>query len=99
MTINPHPFVLVTAARQRGAELQAEVDRVRLAKLAQGDIVRWQPGAALPAVVAAALATALLLMAGSAAAQESSPQVRQGLVLATDDADANAVQKVREAAN
>jgi hypothetical protein len=99
MTINPHPFVLTTAARQRGAELHAAADRYRLATLAQGDIHRRRPRGELPAVVAVALALVLLLAASSAAAQEPSRQAEPVFVQAADEADISAVQKVREAAS
>ena len=52
----------------------------------------------LLAVVATAVALALLLAAGDAAGQESSPPTQSALVQAVDDTDADAVQKVREAA-
>jgi hypothetical protein len=99
MIINPHPFVLTTAARQRGAELRAEADQCRLAKLAQGDVNRRWPRGELPPVVAVALALLLLLAARSAAAHEPSLQPEPGVEQAADEADTSAVQKVREAAS
>ena len=99
MTVNPHPFVLTKLAEQRGADLRTQVERDRLAGRAAGasDAVRRQPWTGLPAVVATAVALALLLAAGNAAGQESSPPTQSALVQAVDDTDADAVQKVREA--
>jgi hypothetical protein len=99
MTVNPHPFVLTKLAEQRGTDLRTQVERDRLARRATGasDAARRQPWTGLPAIVATAVALALLLAAGNAAGQESSPPAQSALAQAVDDTDANAVQKVREA--
>jgi hypothetical protein len=100
MTVNSHPLVLTKLAEQRGAELRTQAERDRLARYvaSASDAVRRQPWTGLPAVVATAVTLALLLAAGNAAGQESSPPTQSGLVQAVDDTDADAVQKVREVA-
>jgi hypothetical protein len=110
MTFTPHPIVMTTLARQRGAELQAQADRFRLATLAQdgdGDH-RRQQRSDRAAIAAVALALALLA-AGRGAVADAASQPQQDLartaaqvtapVLAEEDPDTSAVQKVREAAN
>jgi len=101
MIVNPHPLVLTKLAEQRGAEMRTQAERDRLTRHAASasDAVRRQPWTGSSAAVATAAALTLLLAAGNAAGQESSPQTPSGLVQAVDDTDADAVQKVREAAH
>jgi hypothetical protein len=66
VTFNRHPFVMTHLAEERRSELQAEVDRYRLARDAQGTATPRQQCRELPAVLAIVVALALLLVAGSA---------------------------------
>jgi hypothetical protein len=50
MTINPHPFVLTTAAEHRRAEILAQVDRERLARRAAGESKSRQIQLAVPSL-------------------------------------------------
>ena len=63
MTINPHPFVLSTAAEQRRADLQILVERERLANRAEERGAPGQPWRGLSAARTAAGMLALLLTA------------------------------------
>jgi hypothetical protein len=106
MNVNPHPFVMATFARQRHEAIRAEANRDRLAILAQRT-GRGRRGQHWPDLVAAtavrlALFGASVVAAGAPASllaqvSEAAESIVTNL-LASENSETAAVQKVREAA-
>jgi hypothetical protein len=106
MNVNPHPFVMATFARHRHEAIRAEANRDRLARLAQRTRSghRGQHGPDLLAATAVTLALfgASVVAAGApgsllAQVSEAAESITSNL-LASEDSETAAVQKVREAA-
>ena len=60
MGFGPHPNTFIMIARQRQADIHAEVDHLRLVKLAQSTTGRRHPWSDHPALRAVATVLALL---------------------------------------
>ena len=105
MYVNPHPFVMATFARQRHEAIRAEANRDRLARLAQrtgrGHRGQHWPDLLAATAVTLALFGASVVAAGAPASllaqvSEAAESITTNL-LASEDSETAAVQKVREA--
>jgi hypothetical protein len=109
MSMQPHPIVMARLAAHRGADLEVQASRYRLAKLAGGNgDSNQQAQRERFAVLAIALTLALLAVGGAGVAdvpiqaRQSLPQPGAQIAVplsAEGDAETSAVQKVREAAH